>query len=744
MLLARFGEQHCPTHDLPTGSLTPEEIVQHILQAADGQTIAIVAPVAEAKKGVFKKELTAFATRGFLKAYVDGQVVPLAPVPGLGREEKHTIKVIVDYIKVKPQAQARLLRGVVTALEEGQGFGAFYPSDASGQIDSTAGSAFSAKGGCPRCGFAWPRLDARYFSANSLGKCASCNGFGAFSAEDDAGEDDSAYMRERTAQYEVCAACRGTGLDPKMNAVRLGGRTPQDLYLLPLAALGAFLAKLADSPQGRSAALQRVAAEVSANTARIVDVGLGYLTLSRRVRSLSGGEAQRLKLAGILAETLRGVMYVLDEPSQGLHPREIDRLLQALQRLKANGNTIMIVDHDEALMRGADWIVDLGPGGGARGGRIMAKFKPAEAAAFARTSVTARHLAMDKGLPGTPAHGDAAKPRGKAAAAKTTAISQPAGDALVVEGASLHNLKIDTVAWPVGALTAVTGVSGAGKSSLVLATLYPNATAAAAGGRKAPRHCRALRGFGSVTNVALVDRRPIAKSSVSLPASYLSVYSDLRDLYASLPDAQIMGLTARSFSLSVEGGRCPECKGKGQLSLSMRFLADARVPCPLCKGQRFQTNVLGVRYLGLSLAEVLELTLDEAVEHFKTHKKIVARLAPAVALGLGYLKLGQPTASLSGGEAQRLKLVPHLIKKHGAGSLIIMDEPTTGLHFEDVERLLAVLKRLTEQGATVVAIEHNGDVIRAADWVIEVGPGAAQDGGQLTYQGPVSGYSIPS
>ena len=384
----------------------------------------------------------------------------------------------------------------------------------------------------------------------------------------------------------------------------------------------------------------------------------------------------------------------------------------------------MIVDHDEQLMRAADWIVDLGPGGGMRGGRLMAKFKPVEAPRFARESLTARHLAAS------------AKEKHKSVAAISST-----GPAIVIEGAHRHNLQVSSVRFPTGALSVVTGVSGAGKSSLVLQTFYPNLLAAAAanlGKGQAVKqwlHCKRLTGTEATTAVHLVDRRPIAKSGVSMPVTYLDVLGELRDLYAAQSDAQVMGLTARSFSLSVEGGRCPECKGRGELSLTMRFLADARVRCSVCKGQRFQSGVLGVRYLGLSLGEVLELTLDEALEHFKTHRKIVQRLTPAVELGLGYLKMGQPSASLSGGEAQRLKLVPYLSRRIDAGTVLILDEPTTGLHFTDVERLLVILRRLVTGGATVVTVEHNEAVIQAADWLIELGPGSAAAGGKLVRQG---------
>jgi len=756
VLLARYGEQFCPTHDLPTAAQSVEELVAHIAQRFAGQTIVVCAPVVTAKKGGFSKELTAFASRGFLNAHIDGLVVPLTPAPVLAKTEKHTVKLIIDYIPVKAAAASRLRRSVDTALSEGRGFVEVFATS-SLAFTGDNGAVFATKGGCPVCAYSWPRLDSRHFSANSLGQCPVCLGLGFDAAglgEAQPGDDEDGdlNLRERTGLNAACIACQGTGLTATLRGVRLLGRAPHDLQTMSLSALAEWLRLLTQSPLGQNPALARVATEAAAGLQRINEVGLGYLKLSRRMRSLSGGEAQRLKLAGILAENLRGVLYVLDEPSQGLHPLELERMIASLRRLRAAGNTVLLVDHDEQLMRAADWIIDLGPGGGARGGRLMAKFRPAEAASFAGQSVTAKHLAAH-------AEGATLGVLGRKVDAAATA--------LVITGARLHNLRIDSVRFPLGAFTVVTGVSGAGKSSLVMQTLYPNAAAyvAATGAAKsrelpprdiprraktkakapppapqrgaAPRvmHCLAIDGLDALTQVSLVDRRPIAKSGVSMPVSYLDILSELRDLYAAQPDAQVLGLTARSFSLSVEGGRCGECKGRGELRLSMRFLADARVRCPVCNGARFQAAALGVTYLGLAFNAVLELTLDEALEHFKNHRKIVQRLTPAVELGLGYLKLGQPSASLSGGEAQRLKLVPFLTKRLGAGSLIVLDEPTTGLHFEDVERLLQVLRRLVEAGATVVTSEHHQGVILAADWVVELGPGAAAEGGRLVKEG---------
>jgi len=731
VIFARFGTQLCPEHNLATAAMTADAMCEHVLAAHAGQTVAICAPVVTAKKGVFKAQLTSFAERGFAKASIDGQVLSLTPVPSLAKDVKHTIKIIVDYVKVKPEAQARLKRSIETALAEGQGFVDVSVSDARGELHADKSQTFAAAGGCPVCGFSWPRLDSRHFSANSLGQCKSCRGLGydasrlGDASEADQEEDSSGdlTLRARIGLDDACADCFGTGLTSSLSAIRVQDQTIHGLQTMPLVDLAAWLDGLVAN-KAANPALLRVATEALTSVRRSVDIGLGYLMLSRRLRSLSGGESQRLKLAGILVEDLRGVLYVLDEPSQGLHPRELDQLVAALRRLTANGNTVLVVDHDEQLMRAADWIIDLGPGGGMRGGRLMAKFKPEEAPRFTRESLTARHLA------------ESAKEQHKAVAAISST-----GPAIVIEGAHRHNLQVSSVRFPTGAFSVVTGVSGAGKSSLVLQTFYPNLLAAAAAnlgkGQSVKQwlHCKRLTGTETTTAVHLVDRRPIAKSGVSMPVTYLDVLGELRDLYAAQSDAQVMGLTARSFSLSVEGGRCPECKGRGELSLKMRFLADARVRCTVCKGQRFQSSVLGVRYLGLSLGEVLELTLDEALEHFKTHRKIVQRLTPAVELGLGYLKMGQPSASLSGGEAQRLKIVPYLARRIDAGTVLILDEPTTGLHFTDVERLLVILRRLVTGGATVVTVEHNEAVIQAADWSIELGPGSAAAGGKLVRQG---------
>lgn len=714
---ARFAEKFCPKHGLPTSSLSVEAIADGLTNEFDGKTIAICAPIAEKKKGAFAAPLTKFAEKGYLRAIIDGRTVPLNPLPELAKEEKHTIAIMVDLVKVGEKSRARLVRAVGLALQEAEGYGVFYPADPKGLVDVRAPRLFSTREGCPTCGYSWPRIDPRYFSANSLGRCGVCQGYGETGVveEELAPEDEQAGV----GGDQTCRNCHGTGLDPKLESITLGGKSALDLQRMSLRDVLTFVRTQKNGPLKNNPAFVRVAEEIEGSLQRVVEVGLGYLFLARRVRSLSGGEAQRLRLANVLGENLRGVLYVLDEPSQGLHVTELESIWLSLEKLRDAGNTLVIVDHDETFMRKADWIIDLGPGGGADGGFLMAKFAPADAAKHGQQSLTARYLAESHQR------------------AVWTGKPLVSDKKLVVQKPRAFHLKMDHVTFPMGALTVVCGVSGAGKSSLVFSVLAHNIYERfAAPEKKFPWHsCDGIAGWEQLETQWLVDRKPIAKSSVSMPVTYLDVLTELRDLYASLPEAQVAGLTARSFSLWSEGGRCEECKGRGHINLTMKFLADAKVLCPVCEGDRYHANVLEVKFDGLSINDVLNMTIDQALQRFQNFARIVRKLQPASELGLGYLKLGQPTSSLSGGESQRLKLVPLLTKRMNPGTLVIMDEPTTGLHFQDVGRLINQLKNLVGKGATVIVIEHNSDVIRAADWLVEIGPASAAEGGQLLYEG---------
>ncbi|MES2744137.1 MAG: excinuclease ABC subunit UvrA [Bdellovibrionota bacterium] len=706
VLFARFAEKRCPTHDLPTEARSLDEIVAFAKSQYYGRTIAITVIVADQKKGQFKKQLEGFAKKGYAKAFIDGKLLDIEPVPNLAKEEKHDIALVIDSLKVDAAKETRLRRSVETALSVGEGLACIYTVDSKGGVDERAGQHLSLQAGCPVCHYAWPRLDSRHFSANSLGRCEDCDGRGVIIADDDE-------KAEEGIEPEPCRTCQGTGLNPKLKSITFRGRSILKFYLSTLKDLHDFTVESLDSTLGQTPAVKLVLGNLLNHSQRMMEIGLGYIHLGRRIRSLSNGEAQRLRLSAILNEQLRGVLYVLDEPSQGLHPREIDRLWAAIERLKAQGNTVIVVDHDPDMMRRADWIIDLGPGGGAGGGMLLAQFDPKESKSYAKVSATAEHLHHHM------------KER-----TVSTAPRKSFKEFITLQKPRLNNLKMDRVRFPLAALTVVSGVSGAGKSSLVLKTLYYNLK-----GAKNWR-VQSIKGGEETEFCTLISRKPIAKSSVSMPATYLDVFTDLRNLFASLPEAQIYGLSASSFSFSNEEGRCPECKGRGTLTLSMRFLADAEILCPVCQGKRYKPHLLDVRYGGLNLSEVLELSVAEAYERFKNFRAIERKLAPALALGLGYLKLGQPSSSLSGGESQRLKLVPYLSKRVQPGTVLIMDEPTVGLHFKDVRLLLEQLHKLVEQGVTMVVIEHDQQVIDSAEWLIELGPESGDEGGQLLYEGP--------
>jgi excinuclease ABC subunit A len=723
VVFANFSDKHCPTHGLKTTVMTRAEVVKHISSRFEGQILAITSPIAENKKGIFKKEFTQAFEAGFTKAFVDGKTVDIETPPKLEREVKHTIKVVIDYVKVTAGKLGRLEQAIEKAQDMSDGFAEYYISDKAGHIDLKSGGSASRRDGCPSCGFSWPKLDSRYFSANSVGRCSHCFGFGLEPDLYDF-EDESQLASIEGGQGDHCKVCSGTGLNPKYDAIKFQGQTMGSLMQLSILDLHRFALSLRGSVAAENAAFLRVYEKIVDGLQRIIDVGLGYLSLSRRVLTLSGGESQRLRLAGILSESLRGVLYVLDEPSQGLHPTELEALWKNINRLRDLGNTILVVDHDEFMIRMSDWVIDLGPGGGALGGFLQAQFDPKDAQKFSKVSLTAKHLEELQTL------------RPKSPRSPKGFIS--------MEQVDYQNLKKVNVRFAKGTLNVVTGVSGAGKSSLVFGSLIPNLEsifAAQKAKEPAPtlQNCLSLSGLESFQLLRVVDRSPVGKSSVSMPVTYLDLMTYLRGVYAKLPEAQLAGLDVKDFSLMSAGGRCEECKGRGEVVLSMRFLADARERCPVCSGKRYKETILDIKYNGHSLSQVLDLTLAEVGDLFIHHRQITRALKPAIDLGLGYLKLGQTSASLSGGEAQRLKLVPILSKEFGSKTILILDEPTRGLHFSDVAKLMDSLGKLVDLGTTIIMIEHNPEVIYKADWVVDLGPGAAELGGKVVYQGEISG-----
>jgi len=754
LLYVKLGTQHCPGCDLPIEPLGREAILARILRDHAGRQVAVMAPLVVARKGLYN-ELAAWATRkGWFVLRVDGEPIETRTWPRLDRFREHSIDLPVGEVRVGPKTEGELRALLDVALDLGKGLvrvvqvarGTWGPE-----------TPYSTQRSCPGCGRAFPEPDPRLFSYNSKhGWCPACFGSGlqitGFDGEQ-TGEEDQ--WLDSGTEHQCCTSCRGARLNPEALSVRFRGRSIAELSALTVTGTTAALAGWELSE--REAAIARdLLAEVRERLAFLAQVGLGYLTLDRGAPTLSGGEAQRIRLAAQLGSNLQGVCYVLDEPSIGLHPRDNRLLLDTLTRLRDRGNTVVVVEHDEETIRRAEHVIDLGPGAGVQGGRVVAQGTAADLIA-APGSVTGRYLARQRG------HG-LDDPR----------VRRPLpgkGEWLAIRGARLHNLKGMDVRVPLRRLTCVTGVSGSGKSSLVrdvlvrsLQGLLGAADEGVRAGRRGAGHqgsesaaglsrrdaaptgtvhgCDGISGWHALSRVLEVDQTPIGKTPRSCPATYVGFWDRIRKLFAASPEARIQGWGAARFSFNTTGGRCPACEGQGVQRIEMSFLPDVRVPCEVCGGSRFDRETREVRYLGLDIGQILALDVDRAVEVFAAHPAIRHPLTLLQEVGLGYLSLGQPSPTLSGGEAQRIKLVTELTKArstadgtHPRPTLYVLDEPTVGLHMADVERLIAVLHRLVDAGHTVIAIEHDLDLIAAADWVIDLGPEGGEAGGQVVAEG---------
>lgn len=696
ILFARFGSKSCPTHRLSTQGLSIEEIASFIMEDYRDEIIILGVAIAKNKKGLFAKELEAFATKGFLKVLLDGELVELANIPPLNKDRKHDLTLCIDFLRVGLKSESRLIRSLAMALELGSPSIEVIPL-VDGRPLIARSHDYSTKNGCRQCGYSWPPLDTRHFSLGPLGQCTSCKGLGY-----DAELDDDA---------QHCQSCAGSGLKKDLEAIQIAGWSCHDFQLQPIEEVLEKLHSLKSGALQEHVGFKRLYRELSVILSRLQQHGLGYLQLARKVRSLSSGETQRLRFLSILGENLRDMIYVIDEPSQGLHESEVSRLVEVMRKLTDLGNTIICVDHDIQLMQSADWIIDLGPGGGANGGKILAQFKPAQASHYARISKTAENLSQEE-------------------AKKNSIVPDPPEHFISIHNPRLHNLKGGIIKIPQNKMTAIAGVSGAGKSTLmkvIRKTLE----------QKKPYFCDSYQMFELIEGVAYIDRSPLASRNGSFPATYLGIFNEIRQVFASTQEAQILGLSHADFSLQKKGARCEECGGKGSVSISMKFLPDAELACPVCKGKRYQELVESILFNGHSISQVLNLSLSEAEQLFQNHRKIAHPLKKAQELGLGYLKMGQGTHQLSGGENQRLRLVPYLARKKLKHHVLCIEEPTTGLHNEDTILLIASLKQMVRSGSTVVVIEHHPQVVESADWVIELGPGAGAKGGNIVYQGPV-------
>ncbi len=726
LLFVKLGVQHCPECAVPIEAQSPELILSRIQSDFRGQKLMLLAPLVVARKGYYTDLAKWAAKRGHATLRVDGEFLPTEPWPRLDRFKEHSIELPVAEIEIQPRNRALLAEALAEALEAGNGMVQVL-TRGRGRARLVS---FSTRRACPGCQRSFPELDPRLFSYNSAhGWCAACFGTGLNMQGFDAEQTGEEHFWTDWWQggEQSCADCHGQRLKPEALAVKLWDRGIAEYNGMTVDAASGLVAALRLSGREREIA-RDILPELRARLGFLREVGLGYLTLERSAPSLSGGEAQRIRLAAQLGSNLRGVLYILDEPTIGLHPRDNDMLLDTLDKLRAKGNTVVVVEHDEETIRRADHVVDLGPGAGRLGGEVVAEGTFDDILRSPR-SETARCLREPLQHP----------TRGER---RPVPVEAPS---IVVRQARLHNLCGVDVSLPLGRLVALSGVSGSGKSTLMREILEPNLRAALAAKRKTRlqwQGCDALEGWAQVERVLEVDQSPIGKTPRSCPATYVGVWDAIRKLYANTPEARLRGFAAGRFSFNTGGGRCEACEGQGVQKVEMSFLPDVSVSCEECRGARFNSETLEVRYRERTISDVLEMSVSDASVFFEAHPAIARALKLLCEVGLGYLRLGQPSPTLSGGEAQRIKLVTELARVKGEipaqGSpqpLYLLDEPTVGLHMADVEKLLEVMHRLVEGGATVLVIEHNLDVLAEADWLIDLGPEGGAGGGSIVASG---------
>ncbi len=701
LLYAKVGDLHCPKCDTVVAPSSPDEIFSRLRGSGDRTKKTVYAPAVRARKGTYLDLFTAAARAGVKTARVDGTILAIDPPPRLAKTKEHTIDLITYYGPVASLDRDtfdRTLAWGAGALRVGDGA----PTAKTGGAEQVLSTARA----CPKCGTGVPELDPRWFSFNTKqGQCEACQGTGIEGGTEGVEQGNT----------EACTTCSGSRLSAVPRGVRVHGETYAELTAGDVTSVLERARKWKFS--GNVGLIAKAPhAELLRRLAFVDQVGLGYLALDRAAGSLSGGEMQRLRLSAQLGSGLTGALYVLDEPTIGLHPRDTKALLANLRALVDGGSTVLVVEHDAETIRAADYVLDLGPGGGRNGGHIMSE-GPAAKVLVDPHSPTARALAET---------------------ARVERPKRPLSDRWIeLVGASAHNLKDVTFRVPVGRMCVVAGVSGSGKSTLVRHVFYPALRRALGLVADEPGAFRSLKGHKVVKRALAVDQSPIGRTPRSVPATFLGVWDELRKLFAALPDAKMRGYTPARFSFNTPtGGRCPGCDGQGFIVSEMAFLPDVVAPCESCGGARFEPATLDIRYAGLSIGDVLHLSAEDAANAFRAHPKIARPLSFLRDLGVGYVQIGQGSNTLSGGEAQRLKLAAELC----AGSaheptVYVLDEPTTGLHLSDVRRLLLVLEQLVARGDTLVVIEHHPDVIACADWVVELGPEAGRRGGEIVYAG---------
>ncbi len=809
LLYARVGEPRCPTHHAPLAAQTVSQMVDKVLELPEGSKMMLLAPIVKERKGEHVKTLENLAAQGFIRARIDGETCDLSDPPTLELHKKHTIEVVVDRFKVRPDLQQRLAESFETTLELSGGIAVIAPMDGDGEE-----IIFSANFACPQCGYSMQELEPRLFSFNNpAGACGTCDGLGVqqyfdpsrviqddslslaqgairgwdqknyyyfqmltsladhygfdlhapfnslpkktqdvilkgsgrteieFKYINDRGDirvkrhpfegilntlerryrdTESNSVREELAKYistKSCSSCGGTRLRLEARNVFIADTTLPEIVELSIADALTFFQTLKLEGQ-RAQIAEKVMKEINDRLQFLVNVGLNYLNLSRSAETLSGGEAQRIRLASQIGAGLVGVMYVLDEPSIGLHQRDNERLLKTLTHLRDLGNTVLVVEHDEDAIRCADHVIDIGPGAGVHGGNVVAEGTMDEIIANPN-SLTGQYLSGTKEIV-VPKERTPRDPK------KTVELL----------GATGNNLKNVDLSIPVGLFSCITGVSGSGKSTLINDTFFKIAHTQLNGATTAhPSPYKSIKGLEHFDKVIDIDQSPIGRTPRSNPATYTGIFTPIRELFAGTQESRSRGYKPGRFSFNVRGGRCEACQGDGVIKVEMHFLPDVYVPCDVCKGKRYNRETLEVRYKGKTIDEVLEMTVEDARTFFDPVPAIARKLQTLMDVGLSYIRLGQAATTLSGGEAQRVKLARELSKRDTGKTLYILDEPTTGLHFHDIQQLLTVLHRLRDHGNTVVVIEHNLDVIKTADWIIDLGPEGGQGGGEIIAQG---------